>query len=414
VGPKIEWDKRLQEPAHGRLYVAMLEDSTLTPLARLLWGVLNSFGKKVFVRKATIARRMGLSANSQKTVSLYLVELSQSGFLSVRTRAGKNNTYFLTMPDWAFIEDPATRQAARAAQGNAGKAWAPAADPGPAGRAGRGRHAGVSGPVGAVGAFGRREPAPGPGTPQAGAGGVQKRPAGSKIEGPAPALPRVHQPHHVGSTNPTTYGPPTLPLIKLSLENYQLKLEGAKAADVSQSDTETSTTNFAGTILDKGQAPAGWTAYKDAYRAVTKRPFIWTYRTQDLAHAITQEIKNAFGEQFKIEVIEKVFKAFLDGERFGNLAKMAPYPLEALKKYVTDYLPELPAPVECKHGRRDPAGHRVELQGGRPGIRPIEKCLDCGHVIAGPWDLTPAEKEKDEALYIEFMKTHGRTRAPIA
>ncbi len=100
----IAKDRRLN---FGILPVNLLDRSALSPLARLLWGVLDSFGETIFPSIPFIAVRMGLDPSSKGAVRRYLAELIKSGFLQVRPRGlGQSNLYILTMPDYCFIESP--------------------------------------------------------------------------------------------------------------------------------------------------------------------------------------------------------------------------------------------------------------------------------------------------------------------
>lgn len=98
-------DRRL---SYGCLPVNLLDRSTLTPMARLLYGVLDSCGvEQLFPSLAFLAIRMGLHPTSTKAVKLRIRELMAKGFLKKKRRgAGISNAYLLTMPDYCWIESP--------------------------------------------------------------------------------------------------------------------------------------------------------------------------------------------------------------------------------------------------------------------------------------------------------------------
>ena len=117
-------DKRL---AFGILPVTLLERTALSPLARLLWAVLDSFGERIYPSQKVIAFRMGLKPENHRSVVRYVGELVAGGFLSVeRGAAGGSNLYILTLPDYCFVNDPALLKIALD-----GSTAAPAPDLGP-------------------------------------------------------------------------------------------------------------------------------------------------------------------------------------------------------------------------------------------------------------------------------------------
>ena len=103
----------------GILPVQMLELTGWSPMARLLWGVLDSYGNTAFPGLASIAFRMGLEPSNHKSVIRYTRELVEGDGLKVEKIAGGTNVYMPTLPDYCFIED---RQTLKFSIDQAGKA----------------------------------------------------------------------------------------------------------------------------------------------------------------------------------------------------------------------------------------------------------------------------------------------------
>lgn len=93
----------------GVLPVPVLERTNLSTNARLCLAVLDGFGQNaIFPHLPTVARRMGLSEKSTKTVLAAVVELVRAGFCDVRAGRGAHapNYYFLKLPLYCQISDP--------------------------------------------------------------------------------------------------------------------------------------------------------------------------------------------------------------------------------------------------------------------------------------------------------------------
>lgn len=114
----------------GVLPVPVLERTNLSTNARLCLAVLDGFGQNaIFPHLPTVARRMGLSEKSTKTVIAAVVELVQGGFCDVKAGRGAHapNYYFLKLPLYCRIEDPSLAEQIKAVAFPVNQmAWAPA------------------------------------------------------------------------------------------------------------------------------------------------------------------------------------------------------------------------------------------------------------------------------------------------
>ena len=91
---------------YGQLPFTLLERSTLSTPARLLWGILYGFGEQSFPSVPYLALLLGFKPKSKNTVRRYLSELEGGGFLiSTPGPVGQPNNLTLILPDFAAVQD---------------------------------------------------------------------------------------------------------------------------------------------------------------------------------------------------------------------------------------------------------------------------------------------------------------------
>jgi hypothetical protein len=223
---------RARQLIFGTLPINLLDRSSLSPHARLLWAVLDSCGSQE-VRPSIefLAIRMGLDPKSRPTVYRALDELCSSGFLEVdSSRGGKGtNAYYLKLPDYCLVDTPAVLEAAFNAPV----------------------------PVNALGWTGAK-------------GRVKKK---SGFDRAAWILGRAQD-----------------KLARAAQVQLALGDQDAAAADQVQAPAAAAPVAAPAAPLDPAAAPAGWEGYAAAYEAKHRRPFFWSKTTQTTAARIHKQL----------------------------------------------------------------------------------------------------------------------------
>ena len=360
---KILRDSRLN---YGTLPQNMLDRSPLSPLARLLWGVLDASGtERTNPGARLIAVRMGLKPSSTKTVTKYLAELVDHGFCRIRSgrRWGVPNAYFLTMPDYCFIESDELLKVAVSVPVTPTRGdWT-----GGKGKSAKRRDRGSFDRLAWHAARRAHNEArranipdgPPPGRAKT-VGSASPTPLGSASPTPGgqPALPGAAVgPHLVGSDDPT----------KNEVVTIGSKGEGSTPPPAAAPTTFKS----AGTGKDR-RGPAGWEGFPGAYTIRhPRRVFVWTSeKIWDMA----KEISDLVGA----DQVPALTKNFLANEYWAKRF----HPIEGLRSQLHDFLPETAGPLAgakvCQHPDKERVrAHSREVRNGQHGDVETVKCGRC-------------------------------------
>ncbi len=302
----------------GILPVNLLDRSNLSPMARLCWGVLRSFGETIFPSVAFIAVRMGLDPSSKVAVRRYLDELKRQGFLSVKPRGvAMSNLYTLMMPDYCYIETPDMLQLAPGATGT-----------GPVtryrGKTAKARQAWLK----------RREDDKKGGTQEALPG------VPASIQGGTQPVPQGVPASIQGGTQPVPHN-----------REGKRELMGGTASPPSAAP-------------GKQNAPLTWKGWPAKYQAAAEKRFHWSKADIQAAHEIDEKLGENIGE---LELIQKKYLA----DKFW-ISKGCP--LKKLLENLGEYLPTKSELIAaCKHDK-----YETSIYNNAEGLWTRLRCQACG------------------------------------
>jgi hypothetical protein len=362
---RILKDRRLK---FGTLPQYMLERSPLSPLARLLWGVLDACGAdEVAPDMRELAVMLGLKPSSVKTVTRALAELIDEGFLDdieSGRLTGQANNYRLTMPDYCWVEgDELLRIAIKGPRRARVATW----------EGGRGKTAKRRNrPAWDRMAFWASRP-------------DRQREERRKRAGSASPTPSFEggagQPYPLGSASPTGSGQPALPAGPASPTPPAALIMNARASQDDKNQEGQGHPPLASHPSPKDrQEPgrldlvatwAGWESWSDKFKAVHGRAFRWTPDAQITA----AEIRELVG----VELLGRVQDEYLKNDYWRGKR----HPLKGLKSQLNDFIPEdvvgpLAGAPRCKHpDTARIATERRDQVDQLPGVRHLVTCTLC-------------------------------------
>lgn len=377
-------DRRL---LFGALPVNLLDRSNLSPLARLLWVVLDSCGVQQLTPSLSfLAVRMGMHpVSGKKTVLKYLRELSDGGFVDVQPGAGPDgsNRYTLTMPDYCWLDSPKLLQLAVKEPVKAGsEGWT-------AGKGKDGAPPQKKASIDRVAWNLKRQQRL-----------QQQRATGQALLGlfAAPADAPAAQAVPNGNPPPVPAGNPPGPERELQAvpsgnpkKETELRTRNKRESSAGATPPPAS--------LSQSETPAGWADFAQAWQQLHRRPWRWTRKAQQLA----LQVNDAVGD---VQLVPGTWRSYLANAYWQAKA----HPLQGLVAQVHEHVPAAPAPAarpRCAHGTRARTSTRTE-RAGVAGTLETETCSSCGAVVGQDFhrDPTPEELERQQA-FVEQLKRKG-------
>ncbi|MGH9353525.1 MAG: hypothetical protein ACRD2G_15420, partial [Terriglobia bacterium] len=148
-----------------------------------------------------------------------------------------------------------------------------------------------------------------------------------------------------------------------------------------------------------------WEAWADLYATATGgRLFAWTKKQREHADEISQLVKSKDPEF--LTRLQRNFLADTFWAATGPRKLKTPWPLEALKKNVNDFMPAplTPTPDECEHPADKRRIEKVELE---EKIIKKETCLICKKVLAEKTVKDIDKKERVLKMREEIERVRG-------
>lgn len=369
---KVLKDRRL---LFGALPVNLLDRSNLSPMARLLWAVLDSCGVQQLAPSLPfLAVRMGMHPKNKRTVLKYLRELTDSGFLAVAPGAGREgaNDYKLTMPDYCWIDSPRLLQLA---------VKEPVQPSSPAWTAGKGKTSPPPRKKAAVDRVAWNSARQARLDRQRAMGQqLVLQPAADPVssehrQDQAPAPDPVFNEHRGGverTPDPVFNEHPK----KETEFKARNKGEGAGPATPPPAS------------LSQSETPAGWADFAQAWQQLHRRPWRWTKATRQLA----LQVNAAVGD---LQLVPGTWRSYLANAYWQAKA----HPLHGLVAQVHEHVPASPAPAaapRCRHQKTQVHSQHTtkDLDGkGLPGILSLTICDDCGVTVVSNFHPDPTPEE---------------------
>lgn len=342
---------RARQLIFGTLPVNLLDRSSLSMAARLLWAVLDSCGSQN-VRPSIefLAIRCGLAPTNRSTIYRALDELVSAGFLEIASSRGASgtNNYFLKLPDYCLCDTPEVLEAAlKAAPAANENGWAAA----------RGRTA-------------------------------KRKAKGAAWDRTAWLLGRVQERAERARQVKLALGVPTA----------AAPAPATAAATATALGEPTATLAPPATALGELVAPAGWEGYSAAFEKLHGRPFAWTKTSAATAARICRQLAP--------ELVPGTWGAFLQDDYW----KAKRHPWAALAKTWQDYVPARVALPTCSHAQTTSSTERGH-QGGRQGFWHVSTCTSCKKETARSFsaEMTEAEKEtlRQAPFAQDWLRKHG-------
>lgn len=383
--PTFERDARFQ---FGQLPVPLLVFSDLAPMERLCWAVVASFTPGQDTSHKAIAERMGLSRNSRESVQRFLNGCQKKGYLKVirPAQAGKVNDYKLVMPPhiWqlgaeldaqgllqeknqptAPTTKPSTKQLA---QGHAGAKKHPTQDAAEAENQIFFRAA--------VGAADERHPTKLRVPLASGRGAADERQGCRQ-----PAAPI----NYIVQSTEEEVPPP-----------HRLANKGKSSREGNGSAGGGMGLAVGG--RDQVGAPAGWEGWEAAYMARHARRWIWTERNRQLALGISTKLGTT-------GTLGEAQRNYLAHEYHAR--HKCPHPLEALAKYLGDYVPAEVAPV-CDHSKIHTESEPVKDE-NFVGEKIKVTCTSCGYIVKNTVEKICVKGSPEHQALLAVWETMRRT-----